>query len=350
MIISLVSAALANPFVLSPGLPDEPSHSYLSFMDTTASESFVRSGIAGPPAGTTSVDIEIALNSSFGVLSPPPGASLTWRAKCDWGSSTVNPAQVVPESGMTLTFDPEDLDVNSTFTKVVVTAAGGDFFAVRAFGTLAGGEQLRSVRLQAPISASPSDAGTGFCIFEVVASGSGEDAFADQPLLLPIDPVSEFASDLRSIAEEAYADRFGGRDTPDDDTIAAELQPLVDALADGGCTQFPVVQKILAGAYDKTVLTGEDDDGDLSGTQDLGTRTFGATLGDGTLAGSAASLFSAQTSGRKLFAETEGGGFVAGRWKRVKGTRGVFYGVSGVCDGANDAPTALAGWFDGPLP
>ncbi|MCB9669035.1 MAG: hypothetical protein H6734_06135 [Alphaproteobacteria bacterium] len=157
---------------------------------------------------------------------------------------------------MTLTFDPEDLDVNSTFTKVVVTAAGGDFFAVRAFGTLAGGEQLRSVRLQAPISASPSDAGTGFCIFEVVASGSGEDAFADQPLLLPIDPVSEFASDLRSIAEEAYADRFGGRDTPDDDTIAAELQPLVDALADGGCTQFPVVQKILAGAYDKTVLTG----------------------------------------------------------------------------------------------
>ncbi|MCB9669034.1 MAG: hypothetical protein H6734_06130 [Alphaproteobacteria bacterium] len=231
---------------------------------------------------------------------------------------------------------------------------------LRAAGTLGGGETMESAHFQfgfdeiAPIPPAlaytmPVSAGTGTCGVELalrIDTGS----FPNQDLFVEPVYLTDVAARLADDASAAYSTRFGAASTPDAAAVEDDLQPLVGALLVGGCTVTDSVRNGISGAYDKTELTGTDDDGAVSGTQHLGTRTFGATLGRGTLVGSEGSLFSAQTSGRKLFAETDDGGFFAGRWKRVKGARGVFYGVSGVCHGASDAPTALAGWFDGPLP
>lgn len=112
-----------------------------------------------------------------------------------------------------------------------------------------------------------------------------------------------------------------------------------------------VPSRAVAGAFGRAWIEGVDDEGVLTGgSLDRTQQVFGAVLGDGsTGVGSAGGQASAY-SGTKLYAELDDGGFFAGRWRRVAGRNGVFYGVTGVCDGPQDAASALSGWFGAPLP
>ncbi|MCB9672984.1 MAG: hypothetical protein H6734_26175, partial [Alphaproteobacteria bacterium] len=170
---------------------------------------------------------------------------------------------------------------------------------LRAAGTLGGGETMESAHFQfgfdaiAPIPPAlaytmPVSAGTGTCLVELSlrTDPPNSGSFPEQDLFVEPVYLTDVAARLADDASAAYSTRFGAAPTPSAATVETELQPLVDALLVGGCTVTDSVRNGVAGAYDKTVLTGTDDDGAVSGTQHLGTRTFGATLGRGTLVGS----------------------------------------------------------------
>lgn len=165
--------------------------------------------------------------------------------------------------------------------------------------------------------------------------------------------VGEVMPDLVTRMNAAYAgsspvDAGSSKLRLQPDTIQEELEALSEALATT-CTLDASVQTSAAGAYTRTGVTGADDTGAVVGTKDNPTRSFGGSspeLGDfGTDAGA----FATFTSGRRLLAKTDTGGFLAGRWVRVRGTRGVFVGLGGTCDAGGDVPSALADWFDGDL-
>lgn len=132
--------------------------------------------------------------------------------------------------------------------------------------------------------------------------------------------------------------------------VESFLRELMNTLADQGCTVQPVVQEYVSGSYNlgnSTFLAhSSDGPGPLPGTFDTPTHTFVGDLGP-NLFGDTFSLYR-EYDGR-FVSNREDGGFVAGRWLRVSGKKGVGVGLHGVCDGSTAAPDALQGWFGSDL-
>jgi hypothetical protein len=162
------------------------------------------------------------------------------------------------------------------------------------------------------------------------------------------DPVELLATDLAADVATSWDARFAPATTPDAARIEGRLRPLLDALVAGGCRTDLTVDNAVAGTFANGVVEGVDDDGPVAGVFTRAPKTFSATLGDGTLVGGPRP--SAYNRQGQIVAETDDGGFFAGRFERVRGTRGVVYGVSGTCDGPVGALSALDGWYRAPLP
>lgn len=165
----------------------------------------------------------------------------------------------------------------------------------------------------------------------------------------PVRDVAAASTDLADVANLTFVDTFGtvGPKLPTAATVQALLEPAVDALVEGGCLLESHVETSLSGAYGPGFFAGEDDDGALSnGLVDPKARVLGGELSSGTAFG-APDLYSVLNVQGQLYAEREDGGFVVGRWKRVRGTRGTFYAVSGTCPGDGNARDALRSWFPG---
>lgn len=130
--------------------------------------------------------------------------------------------------------------------------------------------------------------------------------------------------------------------------LETRLQAVVDELTNAGCTVDDTNMGHAAGIYAPGLVDGEDDAGNeltsasfTPGTKSFGWNQTGVTAGD---AGGFDASYNRQ--GRMLAQRAETDGFVAGRWVRVSGLRGVFLTLTGTCD-ENVDPHALLGdgWF-----
>ncbi|MCA9570062.1 MAG: hypothetical protein KC656_19590 [Myxococcales bacterium] len=129
--------------------------------------------------------------------------------------------------------------------------------------------------------------------------------------------------------------------------VLSEVQGLLGALVAGGCLVGPDVQGSVGGAYSASTGTfagGSETGPDVSGVL-TPFRAF-----EGSVGGSELGVFFARYTGSGRFvADRDDGGFHAGPWIRVQGSRGVFIGVQGTCDGSGRASEALDAWFGGGL-
>lgn len=134
--------------------------------------------------------------------------------------------------------------------------------------------------------------------------------------------------------------------------IEAHLQEILDDLAVGGCIATALPTGHFSGQYGPgRNQTGEDHEGPLAGlTIDRSSKTLGGTLADTVGFGTASGDFASYGGVRKLYADRADGGFVAGKWVRYRGRRGVFVGVTGTCASGTDPSDILDDWFGGGLP
>jgi PKD repeat protein len=197
----------------------------------------------------------------------------------------------------------------------------------------------------ATLTVTDGDGGTGIATASVVVGA--------------VDTVQPALDAMFVYANTAYTDLFGGPDVIgpglrwEPAVIEQRMRPILEALENGGCRTDGSVQSYMAGAYSTPLLTGFHDAGDtpISGGM-IGTspKVLGATL-DGTgLSFGEPGSFSVYNRQAQSFAVRSDGGFAAGRFFRVLGTRGVWLGWHGTCDGPVDAATALDGWYRGGLP
>jgi hypothetical protein len=358
VLFAMSMPAHATPFVLDLEADGPPVHGYFPgladfFVDAEASDRWTWSDVARPPAGTSSFDVRIALPESYEVAPHIGSASSSYIVLCGWGDRTESAgAQFVEITDFTA-FTPEERDDDAV---LVITGPNTGFnpnsVSLRVDGSMVPGSRFLTVHFDVPSTAftpTPVLAGTGDC--QVRFKRSGAD-IPDQTVVRPLTTLGNTSAGLATDAIDAYLAGFVSP-TPALDAAEVEtnLEPLMDALVDGGCLTEALIGNPVAGAYGGTVILGKDSEGDLqNGERKKGTPAFGLDLGDGTEVGENAGLFSRHTLGRKIYAESADGGFFAGRWKRIKGKRGVFYGIQGTCDGPQDPSTALAAWFDGPLP
>lgn len=131
-----------------------------------------------------------------------------------------------------------------------------------------------------------------------------------------------------------------------DEVAEQKLQSAVDDLSAMGCIVTETTDGFVSGAYGGGMLMGADQGGALSAGAMAG-RNFSATMSNATTFGGVD--FSSYNRQGQFYADRADGGFVAGRWKRVRGTRGYFYGLSGACEVGVDPAAALDGWFVGGL-
>jgi hypothetical protein len=136
------------------------------------------------------------------------------------------------------------------------------------------------------------------------------------------------------------------RRVPSDADAEALLRQVTDRLEAGGCVTDADEVQVVSGAYGST-LVGSDEGGALTATSiDRATRSFGATLSDGTTVLAASSAYSRN---RRAYADRDDGGFYAGYFLPSRGTRGTFVGVTGSCDPGVDAAGLLSGWYGSAL-
>jgi hypothetical protein len=136
------------------------------------------------------------------------------------------------------------------------------------------------------------------------------------------------------------------RRVPSDADAEVLLRQVTDRLEAGGCITDTDEVQVVSGAYGST-LVGSDEGGALTATSiDRATRSFGATLSDGTTVLAASSAYSRN---RRAYADRDDGGFYAGYFLPSRGTRGTFVGVTGSCDPGVDAAGLLSGWYGSAL-
>lgn len=130
--------------------------------------------------------------------------------------------------------------------------------------------------------------------------------------------------------------------------LRAQLASLVDTLEGSGCTPN-ALEGYAAGAYGTGadgIVGRTDQDAAVLATLDRVNRTFGGAIGDLVMG----DPFATYAKGH-LVASRSDGGWVAGRFARVSGTRGVFLLLQGRCvdgvpgDALSDwSPADLAAW------
>jgi hypothetical protein len=347
------AVASATPFVLDLQATGEPTHSYSAdaFLNFTNISDSWRLTVPRPTAGTSSMDITFTLPAAYRLQ--PATIPTTWSLSCAWGSrTTAAGSQSVTLPADSYSTSPLPLAGSSRFAATGPnTGFNPDTASLRARGDVEPDTYVVQVRMRADaedIRPLPVDAGAGDCTFEVRAVASGTVAPDTQLLVADDVPAALVRTFLADRAEDAWLDRFGLRPLPDADAVTDRLAGLTDALDAAGCETDPLLLGV-GGAYGPEGVTGADALGDIpDATLDRVTRTFSGTLGDGTTYGApGTSTYNRQG---QFYAATDDGGFVAGRFARVRGTRGVVHGLVGRCDGPVSVTEALATWYRGPLP
>lgn len=155
----------------------------------------------------------------------------------------------------------------------------------------------------------------------------------------PLDDVVTWANDAYG---SAVVDEGSGKNRLRPSTWDAQLDDVLAALHQGGCTVEPVAQNWMGGAFNlrQDTAHGTWTGGAVDGTVDGGFQ--GSLENGGSIGGAYAAL-----ANPKLVADVDGSGFVAGHWVRITGRRGVFFGVTGACDDSGTAADALDAWFPG---
>lgn len=134
-----------------------------------------------------------------------------------------------------------------------------------------------------------------------------------------------------------------GDDLPTADEIQSDLQAIVDLLDLGTCEVGATrAEHHVAGEYNarSRVISGVDSLGvsGMNGTVNTRARRFSVMLSDGT------QIDGTFDKRGKWLGDGPSTQYAAGHWKRIAGFRGVFYGVTGECDGGGTASEALADW------
>lgn len=355
----LSSTALATPYVLDLQLTGPPEHQYFSavipgILDDASNVESWEVPVAGPPLGTTSLDVSITLPEAYEFITP---AGAFYEVRCSWGSRTTvagqQLVQLVPAGALTFSPDPLTVTDGRFFSSGPSATFGPDtvFWTVR--GPAPDGDRIENVQIDldsAFMAPTAIQAGTGDCTVSI--QNSGTSSLPEQRLLrrAPSGPV-QTAELLALEAEDAYLTRFGGSPVlPSAGAVEALLAPLRDQLTSSGCL---VVDEVAgtSGTYGPDGLTLEDGLGGIGdATLDQASRTFGGTFNDGVPFGATGQV-SGYNRWRQFYAETgEAGGFVAGRFHRTKGKRGVHYGLRGTCEPGVNPADALDPWYNGPLP
>ncbi|MCA9568296.1 MAG: right-handed parallel beta-helix repeat-containing protein, partial [Myxococcales bacterium] len=125
------------------------------------------------------------------------------------------------------------------------------------------------------------------------------------------------------------------------DTLEARLREMLEQLKTGGCLTGDTFEGV-GGAYGGKllVLQSTTGTGTLAGSYTKSPKSFVADLG-ATTSGEG---FSDYTSAKWVGTRSDGG-WAAGVVARVAGSRGVFLGLHGTCDGTGTAPDALEPWY-----
>lgn len=137
--------------------------------------------------------------------------------------------------------------------------------------------------------------------------------------------------------------------------IYTQLEAVRQAAGAGGCRLTASFEGWDGGRYDSAqgwfdggwaeLLGGA---GDLAGDVDHPARTFdGGWTGTGS--GAVGDVFARYNSIGQAAGNRGGDGFIAGRWVRQAGRRGVFVALHGDCDGSVGAAEGLDPWYDGDL-
>ena len=133
-----------------------------------------------------------------------------------------------------------------------------------------------------------------------------------------------------------------------------QLDAVRQAAGDGGCRltasfdgwdggRYDVRQGWFDGQWEETAGSG-----DVAGVVDRDARTFdGAWSGSGS--GAVGDVFAQYNTAGQAAGNRGDDGFIAGRWIRQAGNRGVFVALHGDCDGPVGAAEGFDPWFDGDL-
>lgn len=344
-LLALPTGALATPFVLDVQFDGAPLHSSSVFGPSRFTTERWRVDVDGPPLGTSSMDLRLSLPATY-----RPAAGLTFDFGCSWGgrssSSGSQRIDLLTAPGTVLENDglPEPSDAR---LQISGPTFNPDAVNMTASGTTTTDTFISSMRMLADETAmTPTTyhAGSGGCEVSVhrFSDVSTEDFLLVERAPVPLE---EAAEALSADAQSAYDARFASRPAPSAAQVDARLASARDALVAGGCLVDDDVQGI-AGAYGPDGATGMDGNGPLlDALLSRGARTFSGTLSNGTTFGDAD--FSSFNNQGQVIAERSDGGFVVGRFVRVKGTRGVWHALTGTCEGPSNASEALADWYKG---
>ncbi|MCB9691380.1 MAG: hypothetical protein H6736_06140 [Alphaproteobacteria bacterium] len=160
-------------------------------------------------------------------------------------------------------------------------------------------------------------------------------------------------------AQARYDARFGASPALLDETydvrrrpstVVTALQEVLDDLQAGGCIATATASGHAGGIYYGKSAEGDDHGGAmLAASLNVANGVMGGQLSDGVRFGTEASALGVHNRAGQIYADREDGGFLAGKWVRIAGRRGVFLTVTGTCEAPVDPATILDGWFEGGL-
>lgn len=168
--------------------------------------------------------------------------------------------------------------------------------------------------------------------------------------------LADQAADLAVDAQAAYEAQFGAASGfPSSSMILSELTAILDDLELGACeADATAAEQTIVGWYDAgaRAIGGDDSLGGgsaITGTLATSARTFALTLSDGRAVGTPVDIGVYGGDGRWYGDRSDPAGYAVGNWKRVRGKRGVFYGVTGSCNDGGDPAADLEGWYGADL-
>ncbi|MCA9568420.1 MAG: hypothetical protein KC656_11280 [Myxococcales bacterium] len=160
-------------------------------------------------------------------------------------------------------------------------------------------------------------------------------------------------------AQARYDARFGASPALLDETydvrrrpstVVTALQEVLDDLQSGGCIATATASGHAGGIYYGKSAEGDDHGGAmLAASLNVANGVMGGQLSDGVRFGTEASALGVHNRAGQIYADREDGGFLAGKWVRIAGRRGVFLTVTGTCEAPVDPAAILDGWFEGGL-
>lgn len=161
----------------------------------------------------------------------------------------------------------------------------------------------------------------------------------------PADTLCETTNQLESAIDNAYGadivDAGAAKVRLRPQQILAELTAIDAYLQQRGCTveldgiggAYHLGTDVMEGARAAETVFGTVDQGLLTASEATGPYEYGS--GFGRLKGTT-----------RWLTDRNDGGFAMGRWVRVNGVRGIWFGLTGRCS-AGDAPEATRGWIKG---